>query len=228
MRYGNPSIESRIGMLKAQGCEKIVLVPLYPQYSATTTGSANDKIFDVLKSMRWQPSIRIAPPYYSNPIYIDALAASISSSIESMDFTPERLIFSYHGMPQSYIDAGDPYLDHCIETTRLATARLGWSPENIITAFQSRFGPTQWLQPYLDVTLIKLPKSDVKNIAVLAPAFSVDCLETLEELAMEGKETFLESGGENFAFIPCLNDSDRGMDVIEAIVKQELEGWLPN
>ena len=228
MRYGNPSIEAGISSLMKKGCDRLLLVPLYPQYSAPTTASANDKAFDALKAMRWQPTIRIAPPYYDNSAYIGAMAASIASELKSMDFVPERLVFSYHGMPQEYIDRGDPYYEHCKKTTALVGAALGWPSDKIIMAFQSRFGPTEWLKPYLDETLVELPKSGVRNIAVLAPAFSVDCLETLEELAMEGKETFLEAGGKNFAYIPCLNDTKNGMDVIESIVRQELMGWVPD
>ncbi len=226
MRYGTPSINSALSSLMEKGCERVLLVPLYPQYSAPTTASANDKAFDVLKAMRWQPAIRIAPPYYDNATYVKAMAASISSALKDMDFVPQRLVFSYHGMPQDYIDRGDPYYEHCKKTTDSVTAQLGWAPEKTTMAFQSRFGPARWLMPYLDETLVELPKSGVKNIAVLAPAFSVDCLETLEELAMEGRETFLEAGGESFAYIPCLNDTENGMDVIEAIVRNELMGWI--
>ena len=225
MRYGNPSIETKLKALKKQGCERILLVPLYPQYSAPTTGSANDKAFDALKTMRWQPTIRIVPPYYDKPAYINALAKSVTNAVQKLNFVPDQLLISFHGMPKSYIDAGDPYLDHCQETTRLLAAHLGWPKEKIDVAFQSRFGRTEWLKPYLEDTLKKLPKKNVKNLAIIAPAFSVDCLETLEELAIEGKEIFIKAGGENFTYIPCLNDSEIGMDVIESIVQQELLGW---
>lgn len=225
MRYGNPSIEAKLNALKEQGCNKILLLPLYPQYSSPTIASVNDKAFDAFKAMRWQPTIRIAPPYFDKPAYIEALAKSVTDAFQKLDFIPEQLLISFHGMPKSYIDAGDPYSEHCHETVRLLSEQLGWPEEKIGMAFQSRFGRTEWMKPYLDNTLMALPKKGVKNLVIIAPAFSVDCLETLEELAIEGKETFINAGGENFAYIPCLNDTNLGMDVIETIVNQELQGW---
>ena len=226
MRYGNPSTERGIKRLKSAGCEKILLLPLYPQYSAATTAAANDKAFDVLKTMRWQPAIRTAPPYYVHPAYLRALANSVEEALACLDFVPERLITSYHGMPQAYVDNGDPYFDQCTEITLLLSQQLGWPEGKLILAFQSRFGPEEWLKPYTDEMLKALPSTGIKNIAIMAPAFSVDCLETLEELAMEGKEIFLKAGGENFAYISCLNDTDGGMDAIEAVTRDELKGWL--
>lgn len=226
MRYGKPSIQARLNYLKDEGCERILLMPLYPQYSGSTSASVNDKIFEVLTSMRRQPSIRITPPYYDDPAYINSLAKSIACFVDNLEFVPDQLIVSYHGLPQSYVDAGDPYFDHCKETTRLLTAKLNWPEQKIIMAFQSRFGRSEWLKPYLENTLTQLPSSGIKNIAIIAPAFSVDCLETLEELAIGGQEIFLEAGGKNFAYIPCLNDSQNGLDVIEHIVRRELQGWI--
>ncbi len=225
MRYGNPSTKERLEALKAKGCDRILLAPLYPQYSAPTTATANDKAFDVLKTMRYQPAIRTLPAYYNEPSYIDALANSILKGIKNAGFEPDVLVTTYHGMPQSYYDNGDPYYDQCLETTRLLREKLGWNEEKIIVSFQSRFGPDEWLKPYTDEILAELPKKGAKKIAIIAPAFSVDCLETLEEIAQEGRDDFLEHGGEEYAYIPCLNDSEIGMDVIEIIIKKQLLGW---
>ena len=226
MRYGTPSTASRLQRLKDAGCERILLVPLYPQYSATTTASANDKAFEALKSMRWQPAIRTLPPYYAEKAYIEALALSVTSGLEKLGFVPEKVIVSFHGMPQSYVDKGDPYFEHCKKTTTLLNEKLGWPEGRLMLAFQSRFGKEEWLKPYLDGVLKDLPAKGNKKIAVLAPAFSVDCLETLEELAMDGQELFKEAGGTDFAYIPCLNDSEYGMDAIEMLVRAELGGWV--
>ncbi|MCB1518328.1 MAG: ferrochelatase [Hyphomicrobiaceae bacterium] len=226
MRYGNPSTEAKIKALKEQGCDRILLFPLYPQYSAPTTATANDKAFDVLKSMRWQPAVRTVPAYFDDPAYIKALAASVSAQLAGLDFEPEKIVTSYHGMPQSYLEAGDPYHCQCIKTTRLLALEMGLEPERFIVSFQSRFGPDEWLKPYTDETLAALPGQGVHRIAILAPAFSVDCLETLEEIAMEGRETFMEAGGDKYAYLSCLNDSDDGMAVIEAIARKELSGWV--
>jgi len=226
MRYGNPSITDRLQALKNKGCEKILLAPLYPQYSAATTASANDKAFDVLKTMRWQPAIRTLPPYFDNPLYIEALAKSVRSGIKTSGFEPEILVTSYHGMPQSYVDAGDPYFDQCHKTSLLLAEKLGWDEEKIVLAFQSRFGPQEWLKPYTDEVLVSLATNGTKNIAIISPAFSVDCLETLEEIDMEGRDVFLENGGEKFCYIPCLNDEEYGMKLIETLVRSELAGWI--
>jgi ferrochelatase len=226
MRYGSPSTKEHLESLQAKGCEKILLMPLYPQYSAPTTATANDKAFDILKTMRWQPAIRTLPAYYDDPAYIDALANSILEGIKNAGFEPDIVVTSYHGMPQSYYDAGDPYYEQCLKTTRLLGEKLGWNKDKLIVAFQSRFGPDEWIKPYTDEILAELPKKGVKKIAILAPAFSVDCLETLEEIAMEGRDEFLQNGGEEYAYIPCLNDSEMGIDVIEAIARKELKGWI--
>jgi len=226
MRYGNPSTQSVLEKMQAAGCQKILLVPLYPQYSATTTATANDKAFDTLKTMRWQPAVRTAPAYFEDPKYIETLGNSIRDGVAKLDFEPDVVITSFHGMPVEYLQKGDPYHCQCFKTTRLVREYLGWPKEKLMVTFQSRFGPTEWLQPYTDVTLGELPKKGIKKVAILAPAFSADCIETLEEIAIGGKETFLEAGGENYAYIPCLNDSTEGMDMIEAMVRRELSGWL--
>jgi protoporphyrin/coproporphyrin ferrochelatase len=226
MRYGNPSIESVLTRMMDAGCDRIVMFPLYPQYSATTTATVNDKFFDALKKRRYQPAIRIVPAYYDEPVYIEALARSIETHLAGLDFEPEIVLASYHGIPQSYFAKGDPYHCHCHKTTRLLRERLGWDEAKLVTTFQSRFGPEEWLQPYTDETVERLGKSGVKSIAVFNPGFVADCLETLEEIAGEAGELFHEAGGENFSHIPCLNDSEEGMAVIETMVRRELSGWV--
>jgi ferrochelatase len=225
MRYGNPSTAARIAALKEQGCTKILLAPLYPQYSATTTATAADKAFDVLKQMRWQPAIRTLPPYFEEPAYIKALADSIAEGVAGLDFEPDVVLTSYHGMPLEYLLKGDPYHCQCYKTTRLVREYLGWPKERLMVTFQSRFGPAQWLEPYTDKTLEALGKAG-KKVAIVAPAFSVDCIETLEELAITGHEQFEHAGGKHYAYIPCLNDSPGGMEMLEAVVRRELGGWL--
>ncbi len=226
MRYGNPSTQSGLEKLQAAGCQKILLVPLYPQYSATTTATANDKAFDALRLMRWQPAVRTAPAYFDDPKYIETLGNSIRDGIAALDFEPELVITSYHGMPVEYLERGDPYHCQCHKTTRLVREYLGWDKSRLMVTFQSRFGPTKWLEPYTDVTLEALPGKGIKKVAILAPAFSADCIETLEEIDMQGRESFMEAGGEKFAYIPCLNASPGGMDMIESMVRRELSGWL--
>jgi ferrochelatase len=226
MRYGNPSTAAAIQRLLDGGCQKILLAPLYPQYSATTTATANDKAFDALKQIRWQPAVRTLPAYYDTPEYIAALATSIQEGVAKLDFTPDLILTSYHGMPVEYHQKGDPYYCQCMKTTRLVREYLGWPEEKLRVTFQSRFGPTEWLQPYTDETLEKLPKEGIKRVAVVAPAFSVDCIETLEEIAITGREQFEHAGGEQYAYIPCLNDSDLGMDMLEAVIRRELAGWI--
>jgi ferrochelatase len=226
MRYGNPSIESVLERLTKAGCDRIVMFPLYPQYSATTTATVNDKFFESLMKMRWMPAVRTVPAYHDEPVYIEALARSIERHLATLDFDPEVVIASYHGIPQSYFQRGDPYHCHCQKTTRLLRERLGWEKRKLMTCFQSRFGPEEWLQPYTDKTVEKLAKEGVKSIAVFNPGFVSDCLETLEEIAGEAGEIFHEAGGENFTHIPCLNDSEDGMAVIEAMVRRELSGWI--
>jgi protoporphyrin/coproporphyrin ferrochelatase len=226
MRYGNPSTESVAQRLVAQGCDRLLILPLYPQYSATTTATANDKLFAALAKMRRQPAVRSVPAYYDDPVYVDAIARSIETHLASLDFQPEVVIASYHGIPKPYSDKGDPYYWHCLETTRLVRERLGWGEEKLITTFQSRFGSQEWLQPYTDKTAERLAREGVKSIAIVNPGFSSDCIETLEEIAVEAREIFLHAGGANFAHIPCLNDSAEGMAVIEGLVRRELSGWL--
>lgn len=226
MRYGRPSIEEVTKRLLAQGCERIVMFPLYPQYSATTTATVNDKFFEALMKLRFQPAVRTVPDYHSEPIYIDALATSIEKHLAATGVEPEVVIASYHGIPQSYAKKGDPYPQQCLETTRLLRERLGWDEKKLISCFQSRFGPEEWLQPYTDKTIEKLAREGVKSLAVFNPGFVSDCLETLEEIAVEGADIFKEHGGEHFTHIPCLNVSDEGMATLEFMVRRELEGWL--
>ena len=226
MRFGNPSIAEKIATLKQAGCERILIFPLYPQYSASTTATVNDKAFEVLSSMRWMPAVRTVYAYHDEPVYIKALATSIRDHLATLDFEPEKIIASYHGIPQSYFKKGDPYHCHCLKTTRLLREELGWDEDRLITCFQSRFGPEEWLQPYTDDTISQLANQGIENIAVLNPGFVSDCLETLEEIAVEGAQTFIQAGGKNFAHIPCLNDTREGMRVIEEITARELGGWL--
>jgi ferrochelatase len=226
MRYGQPSIASKIDALKEQGCEKILLFPLYPQYAASTTATVNDKAFEHLMKLRWQPSLRTVPPYHDDPSYIDALAASVKNHLATLDWEPEMLITSFHGIPQSYFKKGDPYYCHCQKTARLLREALGRTDKNFMITFQSRFGPEEWLQPYTDKTVEKLASEGIKRIAVMNPGFVSDCLETLEEIAGEAGEIFLHNGGEKFTHIPCLNDSAEGMDVLEKVVRRELQGWV--
>lgn len=226
MRYGAPSIAERLRRLQAEGCDRILIFPLYPQYSATTTATVNDKAFQALQAMRWQPAIRTVPPYHDEPVYIDALAASLSGRLADLDFEPELVLASYHGIPQSYFDKGDPYYCHCQKTSRLLAERLGWPQSRLLTTFQSRFGPEEWLRPYTDETVARLAREGVKRIAVINPGFVSDCLETLEEIAEQAAETFRHAGGERFVHIPCLNDSAAGMQVITAVALRELQGWI--
>jgi protoporphyrin/coproporphyrin ferrochelatase len=226
MRYGNPSIRSRIDALTAQGCGRLLVVPLYPQYSAATSATVCDAVFDVLREMRAQPILRVTPPYYDDPAYIEALAASIETHLATLPFKPELIVASFHGMPQKYIDKGDPYQAQCTATTDALRKRLGMDASQLILTFQSRFGFDQWLQPYTDKTVEQLAKDGVRRIAVVTPGFSADCLETLEEIAQENAEIFKHNGGEQFAAIPCLNDSEPGMDVIRQLVLRELQGWI--
>ncbi|HEX3708612.1 MAG TPA: ferrochelatase [Pseudolabrys sp.] len=226
MRYGNPSIRSRLEALVAQDCERILIVPLYPQYSAATTATVCDEAFRALARMRAQPTLRVAAPYYAEPAYIDALAASLNAELGKLSFKPERIIASYHGMPESYVAKGDPYDRHCTETTELLRRKLKLDDDTLMMTFQSRFGLAEWLKPYTDATLKGLAGQGVKSIAVITPGFSADCLETLEEIAMENAEIFKAAGGKNFAAIPCLNDSAQGMAVIRDVVMRELKGWI--
>ena len=226
MRYGNPSIRSRLEALAAQDCERILVVPLYPQYAAATTATVCDETFRALRRMRLQPTLRVAAPYYAEPVYIDALAASLNAAVAKLSFKPEVIVASYHGMPESYVAEGDPYLRHCTETTALLRKKLKLDDQRLIMTFQSRFGTAEWIKPYTDATVKSLAERGVKDLAVITPGFAADCLETLEEIAMENAGIFRRAGGENFAAIPCLNDSPGGMAVIRDIVARELKGWI--
>jgi ferrochelatase len=226
MRYGNPSIGSRLEALVAQNCERILVVPLYPQYAAPTTATVCDEVFRVLTRMRFQPTIRIAAPYFAEPAYIDALATSINTALAKLAFKPDVIVASYHGMPEDYVAKGDPYQQQCGETTVLLRKKLKLDDERLIMTFQSRFGTAEWINPYTDATVKSLAERGVKNIAVVTPGFSADCLETLEEIAMENADIFRHAGGENFAAVPCLNDTPPGMAVIRDVVARELKGWI--
>jgi ferrochelatase len=226
MRYGRPSIASRIEALTAQGCDRLLAFPLYPQYAAASTATANDKVFDALKTLRAQPALRTVPPYPRDPVYIAALADSIRSHLAGLDFEPEAIIASFHGIPQAYVDQGDPYQRQCSETTEALRAALGPLGDKLRMTFQSRFGRAEWIKPYTDKTVEQLARSGVRRLAILTPGFAADCLETLEEIAEENKEIFLEHGGERFAYIPCLNDSEAGIKLLAHLIERELAGWV--
>jgi ferrochelatase len=226
MRYGNPSIRAGIEQLMARGCDRLLVVPLYPQYSAATSATVCDEVFRVLASLRAQPTLRVTPPYYDDPDYIEALAVSIDAHLATLSFKPELIVASFHGMPKDYIDKGDPYQAHCIATTEALRKRLGLDAAKLLLTFQSRFGNAEWLKPYTDKTIAQLAKDGVRRIAVVMPGFAADCLETLEEIAQENAEIFRHNGGEAFSAVPCLNDSDAGMDVIRQLVLRELQGWI--
>jgi protoporphyrin/coproporphyrin ferrochelatase len=226
MRYGNPSIASRIEALMAQGCDRLLVVPLYPQYSAATSATVCDEVFRVLAKMRAQPTLRVSRPYYDDPDYIEALAVGINAHLKTLPFQPELIVASFHGMPQKYVDKGDPYFAQCHATTEALRKFMGLEASKLVLTFQSRFGTDEWLQPYTDKTMEKLAKEGVRRIAVVMPGFSADCLETLEEIAQENAEIFKHNGGEQFAAIPCLNDSEPGVDVIRQLVLRELQGWI--
>src|SRR6202140_3800315 len=226
MRYGNPSVRAGIDALIARGCDRLLVVPLYPQYSAATSATVCDEVFRVLSEMRAQPTLRVTPPYYDDPDYIEALAISINAHLKTLPFQPELIVASFHGMPQKYVDEGDPYQAQCIATADALRKRLGLETSKLILTFQSRFGFDEWLKPYTDKTVEKLAKDGVRRIAVVMPGFSADCLETLEEIAQENAEIFQHNGGAQFAAIPCLNDSDPGMDVFRQLVLRELQGCI--
>jgi ferrochelatase len=226
MRYGKPSTAERIAALQAAGCDRLLAVPLYPQYCAATTATACDKVFDVLRQMRWQPTLRVASPWHDDPVYIEALAASVRAHLATLDFEPYMLLVSFHGIPRAYLDKGDPYPCHCWKTGRLLRESLNWPEEKFRVTFQSRFGPDEWVKPYTIDTVQELPRQGVKKLAIIAPGFTADCLETLEELDVENRNAFTAAGGERFTYISCLNDADAGMRVIEAVVRRELSGWV--
>ncbi|MDC3143318.1 ferrochelatase [Candidatus Pelagibacter sp.] len=220
MRYGNPSINSKISKLQEQGCENLVILPLYPQYAAATTATVCDEVYRVLMKMRWQPSLKIIPHYESDPLYIDALVNSINKKISEINWEPDLIIASYHGIPKKYFDKGDPYHCYCHKTTRLISEKF--NSIEIKTTFQSRFGPQEWLQPYTDKTLENSPKEGKKNILTICPGFSSDCVETLEEILIQGKESFINSGGKNFDMIPCLNDSDDHILLLKSLIERSI------
>jgi ferrochelatase len=220
MRYGNPSIKSKIANLKYSGCENLIILPLYPQYAAATTATVCDEVYRTLMGMRWQPSLQIIPHYESHPLYIDSLIKSIEKKLQNINWVPDLIISSYHGIPQKYFDKGDPYQCYCQKTTRLILEKF--SKIKIETTFQSRFGPQKWLTPYTDKTLESLPEKGVKKLLVICPGFASDCVETLEEIDILGRESFLKSGGEKFDLIPCLNDSPDHIDLFENLVKKYL------
>ena len=226
MRYGKPEVGARIRALLEQGCDRILLVPLYPQYSAATSATACDQAFRALMEMRWQPSVRVSPPYHDDPVYIDALVASMRRSLEGLAFEPEVILVSFHGVPKEYLLKGDPYHCHCVKTWRLMREAFGWPAERFRMSFQSRFGPDEWLKPYTDETVRGLAEGGTRRMAIVAPGFTADCLETLEELDGENREIFLHHGGEQFAYLPCLNASQDGMRVIRHVVARELQGWV--
>ncbi len=217
MRYGQPSIKIKINNLKELGCENLVILPLYPQYSAATTATVCDEVYKSLSKMRWQPSLQIIPHYESEPFYIEAITKSIKNKMAQINWEPDIIMASYHGIPKKYFDKGDPYHCYCHKTTRLITEKIRIKIP-IITTFQSRFGPQEWLQPYTDKTLEKLPKEGKKNILVICPGFASDCVETLEEISMEGKNSFIEAGGENFDFVPCLNDNNDHIELFKHLI----------
>ncbi len=227
MRYGAPSIAARLAAMKEAGCTRILVIPLYPQYSATTTASVADAVFDAIKAMRWQPAIRIAPPYHDEPSYISALASITNRHLRTLDWAPERVIISFHGLPQRYFDAGDPYHCHCAKTARLLREAMGWSEDFAPLAFQSKFGREKWLEPATDATIEKLAGEGVKKLAVIMPGFVADCIETLEEIDIAGRESFLAAGGAAFTAIPCLNDAPEAITLLETIARRETAGWLP-
>jgi len=220
MRYGNPSINSKIKKLHDEGCENLTILPLYPQYAAATTATVCDEVYRTLMKMRWQPSLKVIPHYESDPLYIDALVNSINKKIESIDWKPDLIIASYHGIPKKYFDKGDPYHCYCRKTTRLISEKF--KSIEIKTTFQSRFGPQSWLQPYTDKTLEKLPKEGKKNILTICPGFSSDCVETLEEILIQGKESFMDSGGKNFDMVPCLNDNEDHIKLLKSLIQKNI------
>lgn len=226
MRYGNPSIPAQLKALMQEGCDRILLAPLYPQYCAATTATVVDKAAEALGQMRWLPALRTLPPYYDDPVHIDALAADLSRQLATLSFDPEMLLLSFHGMPQRTLELGDPYHCHCRKTARLLSEKLARPGMRIETAFQSRFGRAKWLEPATDATLVAEAQQGTRRLVVAAPGFAADCVETLEELAIAGREQFTEAGGTHYAVLSCLNTSDAGMAMLEALIRRELAGWI--
>ena len=220
MRYGNPSIRSKITSFHEMGCENLIILPLYPQYAAATTATVCDEVYRTLMKMRWQPSLKVVPHYESDPLYIEALVNSLNKKIKEINWKPDLILASYHGIPQKYFDKGDPYHCYCHKTTRLISERF--TSIEIKTTFQSRFGPEKWLQPYTDKTLESLPSKGKKNVLAICPGFSSDCVETLEEIQIQGKESFLDSGGENFDMVPCLNDNDDHIILLKSLIQKNI------
>jgi ferrochelatase len=229
MRYGRPAIADQVKAMKEAGCERILLAPLYPQYCAATTATANDRAFAHLATMRWQPAIRTLPPYYDDALYIDALKTQLQAQLAALDFEPEAVVASFHGMPQRTLELGDPYHCHCRKTARLLGEAMKdtLGDRELLVAFQSRFGRAKWLEPATDTVLESLPGRGIRKVVILAPGFSADCIETLEELAIRGRESFEGAGGTHFAYLPCLNDSDVGIAMLRGLIERELQGWLP-
>ncbi|MBK9588296.1 MAG: ferrochelatase [Sphingomonadales bacterium] len=225
MRYGQPSIRDRLAALQAAGCDRILLAPLYPQYSSATTATVFDAAAAALAEMRWQPSLRVLPPYYDDPAYIGALEASVAAGLAALPFVPDTIIASFHSLPARTLDLGDPYYCQCMKTARLLSEALG---RELKISFQSRLGRAKWLEPATDATLSNLPQSGVRKIAIIAPGFAADNLETLEELAIRGRESFIEAGGTDFAYLPCLNDGDFGLTMLSTLLSRELAGWRPS
>ncbi|WP_397591758.1 ferrochelatase [Sphingorhabdus sp.] len=223
MRYGNPSVADQLSVMKTAGCNRILIAPMYPQYSGATTGTVLDEAYATLTAMRWHPAIRTLPAYHDDAAYIGSLKTSIEASLAGLDFEPDAIVISFHGMPERTLQLGDPYHCHCQKTARLLSEAMG---RELVVSFQSRFGRAKWLEPATDDTLMRLAREGTKKVAIFAPGFSVDCLETLEELAMQGHEQFEEAGGTHYAYMPCLNDSDVGMDMVERIIRRELAGWI--
>ncbi|MEE4120276.1 MAG: ferrochelatase [Paracoccaceae bacterium] len=226
MRYGNPSTRSKVREMVEAGCHKIVFFPLYPHYAGATSATANDQFFRALMQEKWQPTARIVDPYFEEPMYIDALAQSVERAYAGLEQEPDVLVCSYHGVPKRYLMEGDPYHCQCQKTTRLLKERLGWADDRIVTTFQSRFGPEEWLKPYTVEEVARLAKAGKKRIAVIAPAFSADCIETLEEINEEIRESFEEAGGEEFTYIPCLNDDDAHIAALSKVIDDNLKGWI--
>jgi ferrochelatase len=226
MRYGKPSLESAVDALIAKGCSKILLFPMYPQYAAATTASTYDAVFPHVLKRRWVPTLRVAEPYYAHPRYIEAQAKIINDHLAKLEWKPERLVLSYHGVPEKYVTKGDPYCCQCVETTAALLPQIALESDKVIHTFQSRFGRDPWLTPYTDETFEELGHNGVKDIAVVAPGFTADCLETLDELGNEGHEQFAEAGGERYSVIPCLNDHPEWLDAMAAIIEEELGSWV--
>ncbi len=226
MRYGNPSIDLKIKKLVTQGCTKILILPMYPQYSATTTASVMDKVYETLKELRWQPTLRTVEPYFDDEAYINAIVKTIDKHIQKLSWKPDTIVCSFHGLPKKYFLKGDPYHCHCAKTKRLIKEKLQKKVKNLELCFQSRFGPQEWLKPYMNEKFKDMLNKNQKKICMIAPGFSSDCLETLEEIAMEGREEFMEMGGTHYSYIPCLNDSNESISLIKKLVLKNLKGWI--